>query len=291
MRGVPRELTPHYVEVRSPAAIWIARRECAEAIERGEADFLFEGRPRAPVEAGSGRGAIARFSLAGKAAVGKRALHGGLLGPLLGGLYLGSRRAMDQVLVSARLRSAGVATPEILAAGTEHVLGPFRAQAIVSRELPGARNLLELAGDAPARRMRREILVECAGLVRRMHEAGFLHADLNVGNLVLERGGGGPLLNVVDLDRGRFRSVVSPRQRLRNLARLLRSYEKWIAPRLRLSGREEILFLRRYAGRDRALLRRLVRSLSDYRSRLGSRRIRWHHAVARSKDRLAGPLQ
>ncbi len=291
MRGAPRELTSHYVEVRSPAASWIAARDCAEAIARGAADFLFEGRPRVPIETGSGRGPIARFSLAGKAAVGKRALHGGLLGPLLGGLYLGNRRAMDQVRVTVRLRSAGVATPEMLAAGTERVLGPLRAHAIVNRELPGGRNLLELAGDAPARPVRREFLVECAGLVRRMHEAGFQHADLNVGNLVLERVGEGSVLNVVDHDRGRFRRVVTPRQRLGNLARLLRSYEKWIAPRLRLSGREEILFLRCYAGSDRALLRRLVHALSEYRSRLDPRRIRRHHAVSRSKDRLAGPLQ
>jgi len=291
MRRVPREPTPHYVEVRSPAAFWVAGRECAEAIARGQADFLFEERPRAPLEAGSGRGGLSRFTLAGKAAVGKRALRGGLFGPLLGGLYLGSRRALDQVWTSDRLRSAGVATPEILAAGTGRVLGPLRAHAIVNRELPGARNLLELAGEAPGPPLRREILLECAGLVRRMHEAGFLHADLNVGNLVLERGAGKPVLNVVDLDRGRFLPAVSPRQRFRNLARLLRSYEKWIAPRLRLSGREEFLFLRCYAGRDRALLRRLVTSLSRYRSRLGPRRIRWRHAVTRSKDRLAGPLQ
>jgi len=288
---VPPELAPDYVEVRSPSASWISRRECARAIERGEADFLFAIRSTAPVRAGSGRGLLERFSLSGRPAVGKRALRGGLLGPLLGGVYVGNRRAIDQARTSGRLRSAGVATPEILAAGTERLLGPFRAQAIVSRELLDARNLLELAHDAPPRAIRRRLLIECAGLVRRMHDAGFVHADLNVANLVLERGAPGPVLNVVDLDRGRFRSVVSPRRRLRNLARLLRSYEKWIAPRLRLSRREEILFLRRYAGADRVLLRRLVRSLSGYRSRLGPRRLRWRLAVSRSKDRLAGPLK
>jgi Lipopolysaccharide kinase (Kdo/WaaP) family len=291
MSPAPRGITPQYVEVRSPAAFWIAGRGCADAIARGQADFLFEERPRAPIEAGSGRGVTARFTLAGKAVVGKRALRGGLFGPLLGGLYLGSRRVLDQVRTSERLRSAGVATPEIVAAGSERVLGPLRAHAIVSHELAGARNLLELAEDAPSPPLRRQLLAACAALVRRMHDAGFLHADLNVGNLVLERGGATPVLNVVDLDHGRFLNSVSPRRRFRNLARLLRSYEKWIAPRLRLSGREELLFLRCYAGRDRALLRRLVRWLSWYRSRLGLRRILWRHAVPRSKDRLVGPLQ
>src|SRR5207245_2440319 len=104
-----------------------------------------------------------------------------------------------------------------------------------------------------------KVLVECAQLLCRMHEAGFLHADLNVGNLVLERRGGEQVLNVVDLDRGQFLTAVSLRARHRSLARLLRSYEKWIAPRLRLSGREEIFFLRHYTGRDRVLTRRLAR--------------------------------
>src|SRR5207249_6441161 len=82
MSGVPRELIPDYVEVRSPRAAWIAGRMCARAIERGDADFLFEGRPAAPAVPGSGRRELARFSLAGVAAVGKRAVHGGLFGPL-----------------------------------------------------------------------------------------------------------------------------------------------------------------------------------------------------------------
>ncbi len=292
MPDVPRELAFRYVEVRSPLGVWIARRDCAEGVERGEADFLFEERGSAPVEAGSGRGPIAHFRLAGRPVIGKRALHGGLLGPLLAGLYLGNRRALDQAKAAARLESAGVPTPEILAVGSAAVLGPARTHAIVSRELQGAINLFEVAGGMPTRRRRRDLLLECSDLLRRMHDAGFLHADLNVSNLVLERRGKTEVLHVVDLDRGRFRGVVSPRHRLRTLARLLRSYEKWIAARLRLSRREEILFLVRYARGDRAMVRFLAKSLSR-RRRLWfcTRRIRWRITVPHSKDRIAGPLE
>jgi hypothetical protein len=291
VRGLPRELASRYVQVRSPRARWVARRDCAGAIERGEADFLLVDRPGAPARAGSGRAASVRFVLASQAAMGKRAVHGGLLAPLLGRLYLGMGRASNQVLMAERLRSAGVPTPEILAVGAKRVAGPLCAHAIVSRELPGARNLLEVAEGAPSGRVRRELLVACAELVRRMHEAGFLHADLNVGNLVLEQRDGVPVLNVVDLDRGRFRKGGGARRRREGLARLLRSYEKWIAPRLRLTGREEILFLRHYAGADRALLRRLARSLSCSRWRTRLRRIGRRLPAPRSAESRPRPPQ
>jgi hypothetical protein len=235
---------------------------------------------------------MVHFRLAGEPAIGKRALHGGLLGPLLGRLYFGRRRVLDQVRAAVRLERAGVPTAAVLAVGTARVLGPLRAQAIVTRELRGAQNLYELAAGGLTRRRHRDVLLQGADLLRRMHDAGFLHGDLNVGNLVLERGPAGETLHVVDLDRGRFLRVISPEERLGNLARLLRSYEKWIAGSLRLSPREEIYFLRCYGGRDRGMVRFLAKRLVRYRSRIGLRRLRWRFTLARgSKDRLAGPLQ
>ena len=141
-----------------------------------------------------------------------------------------------------------------------------------------------------SRSRRRDILLLCADLLRRLHDAGFLHADLNVSNLVMERGPSGETLHVVDLDRGQFRHVLRSEERLANLARLLRSYEKWIAGSVRLSPREEATFLRCYVGHDRELARFLAKRLTRYRSRLGLRRIRWRLGSL-SKDRLAGPLQ
>lgn len=292
VRGAWLELTPHYVEIRSPAAVWIVRRGCEDAVKRGDLDFLMQGGERRQPGAGGGRGPIVRFLLAGQPAVGKRALRGGFLGPVFGRLYLGKRRGLDQVRAAVRLGRAGVSTPVVLAFGSARAFGPLCAQVIVTRELQDAQNLFELAAGAPPLRRRRDIILLCADLVRRMHDTGFLHADLNVSNIVLERGPAGETLHVVDLDRGRFRQILSPRMRLCNLARLLRSYEKWIAGRLRLSRREEICFLQSYGGHDRALVRFLVRRLARYRSRLGPRRLRWRLTGASgSKDRLAGPLQ
>ena len=275
MRSLPRDLPPDCLEVRSAAGAWIARRECAPAIQRGEADFILSGPGARHSAAGSGRGPLARFTLAGLPAVGKRALHGGLLGPLLRGMYLGRRRAVDQLRAAARLAGAGVPTPEILAVGSRPVAGLFCAQAIVAREIAGARNLHDLAGEPLAGARRREILKKTAGLLRDMHDAGFLHADLNLANLVLGGGPAGERVWVVDLERGRFAGQVTVGGRIRVLARLLRSCEKWVAKRLRLTPREEVRFLRIYARGDRILLRQLVTRLSRFRRRLGARRLSW----------------
>lgn len=275
MRKLAPGLPPDSVAVRSAVGEWIARGACAPAIARGEADFILSGPGTRQAAAGSGRGPVARFALAGIPAVGKRALHGGLLGPLLGGLYVGSRRALDQLGASVRLAQAGVPTPEILAVGSRRMAGIFRAQAIVAREIAGARNLHELAGENLSGARRREILDRAAGVLRDMHDAGFEHADLNLANLVWGRGRAGETLFVVDLERGRFRDAMSVDRRIRSLARLVRSCEKWVPESHRPSRREEVRFLLGYARGDHALVRALAAPLGRYRSRLGARRFAW----------------
>lgn len=275
MGKLPPGLPPDSVAVRTRTGDWIARGACASAIARGEADFILSGPGTRQPAAGKGRGPVARFALGGIPSVGKRALHGGLLGPLLGGLYMGSRRVLDQLRASVRLAQAGVPTPEILAVGSRRVAGFFRAQAIVAREIAGARNLHELAGESLSGARRREIVDRAAGVLRDMHDAGFDHADLNLANLVWGRGRAGETLFVVDLDRGRFRKVMSVDRRIRSLARLVRSCEKWMPDSRRPTRREEVRFLLGYTRSDRGLLRAIATPLGRYRSRLGARRLSW----------------
>jgi tRNA A-37 threonylcarbamoyl transferase component Bud32 len=263
----------------------VSRPGCVEAIAGGDVDDLLGvARPRRP-SAGGGRGPLIALRLGGEEAIAKRPVHGGLLGRLFGGLYWGRERVVAQLRAALQLRAAGVATPEILAVGWRSVAGPLQRQAIIAKVIPGAINLYQASRKPPPGLSRRAILRESAGAVRRMHDARFLHADLNVTNLVLEPLTGGLRVHVVDLDRGRFRSRVGPAERARNLARLLRSYEKWLAAETPLSGREELYFLRSYARANRAMLRWLWKSLQSYRGSLGPRRLAWRLRP----HRVAGP--
>jgi len=280
-----------YVEVTSPAGVWITRPVCADAIARGAIDDLLGTVALRRPASGGGRGALIPLRLGDMEALAKRPVHGGMLGRVFGDLYWGPERALAQVRAARRLRAAGVPTPDILAAGWRPIAGPLQRHAIVASTIPGAINLYEASLAPPPGLSRRAILRESAVVVRRMHDARFLHADLNVTNLVLEPGAMPPAVHVVDLDRGRFRARLDIGDRAKNLARLLRSYEKWLAAEAPLSGREELYFLRCYALADRKMVRWLSRFLGSYRRSLGLRRIAWRLRPAdisgpRSVDRL-----
>jgi hypothetical protein len=265
-------------EVRSPAGVWLAPDPAAERLAAGEADALLVGRPARLRGGAPGRAAVQRFVLGGRPAVGKRLIHGGLLGPLFGAIYVGRGRVWSQPALADRLRAAGVPTPRVVAAGARRIAGPFWRLALLTEEIPGARNLLDLARSPLGGPARRQIVVLAADAVRGLHAAGFLHADLNLANLVLEGGvrlerdpagaPGAARVHVVDLDRGRFVARLRHADRVAGLARLLRSCGKWLAEGERPGRRDRIRFLRRYAGGDRGLARRLRHDLAPAASRL-----------------------
>jgi len=214
------------------------------------------------------------LAIGGRRAVGKRALHGGLFGRVLGGLYLGHGRVEAAMDAALRLRSAGVPTPEVIAAGWRQVTRPFFALALLTEEIAGQSLHERLVACADRPHGRRMLLKAAGEAVRRMHDAGFVHADLNLANLVVEAGSGVPRVHIVDLDGGRFVPVPRERAALGNLRRLLRSWEKFIAPRTRADTRDLAAFLRGYTG-DAGERRRLAAALVRYRSRLWARRIAW----------------
>lgn len=256
---------PGYAAVCSAAGRWVARPECLADIRGGAADALLAGGRSPAATPGRGRAGVIEIRLGGVAAIGKSALHGGLLGPVLRGIHVGPGRALAQITLAGELDRRGVRTPEVMAVGWRRVIGPLVRQAIVTRAVSGGRNLLEVARTGERGR-RKRALAAAAAEVRKLHGAGFEHADLNLMNLVLEAGPD-ERVHIVDLDRGRFRERFGPAARLRGLARLARSHDKWLEPDRRLTPREEIYFLRRYCGPDRALVRRLLPGLRRSRAR------------------------
>jgi tRNA A-37 threonylcarbamoyl transferase component Bud32 len=223
---------------------------------------------------GGGRGGIVRFELVGRQAVGKRSLRGGFLGPMLGGLFWGAERAVRPIELAHNLRQAGVPTPEVLAAGWRSLFGPLHTHALITEAIPGGMNLLEELRSRPSS-TDTGLLSAAAEAIRRMHDAGFLHADLNLSNLVVEHRPSELRVHIIDLDRGRFVAPMTPSRRAGNLARLLRSHEKWLARDRPLDRNEAIGFLRQYCGADEKLLRYLLEKLRRYRTALGPRRLIW----------------
>lgn len=275
---------PGYETLRSGPRLWRVRPGLAAALAGSPAAALLEGEPPAPGPPGAGRAGTMTLVLAGRPAYAKRGVHGGLARRLLGGVFWRDRRGRGVIEAADRLRAAGVPTPDVLAAGWRTITGPLAAYVLVTEAVPGGASLLALLGEQPLPRRRRRLARAAGRSVRALHDAGFVHPDLNLANLVAAHGGepgapgGATRVFVIDLDGGGFRDRVGGSARRGNLKRLLRSYEKWIAPSSPLDPRDALAFLRAYSGTDRELFRTLVRGLRGGRVRFRWRRRLWRRA-------------
>jgi len=107
----------------------------------------------------------------------------------------------------------------------DRAVGGYRG-AIVTREIAAAETLGTAVERQPAADERNAIVTAVARAVRRMHDRGLHHRDLNVGNILLSRDGGTLAAHVIDLDRAHLGASVSSAARKRALRRLARSLAK-----------------------------------------------------------------
>lgn len=235
-------MTGDFGIVRSGAAAAIVRHDFRPAFE---AHRLIEC-PRAPTlsvpaedgrrELPGGRGAV-RIVDAGPLgeAVLRPYRRGGLVGRFNRRRYFAGNRAFDELVCTHRLRRRGAPVPEALAA-VQVSLRPGYAGCLATRRVPRSRpsSIALAAPGAPV-----EALLEAMGRsVRRFHEAGGVHADLNAHNLLVSDDADGPV-TIIDLDRGSVcggpappRIVRANRQRLRRSLRkleLFEALERWDA--------------------------------------------------------------
>lgn len=146
---------------------------------------------------------------------------------VLGDRYLrmGVPRPVREYRVGLALEAAGVPTPEHVGAAV-YPAGVWYRGDLVTRFVEGSRDLAEALfggsddGAAPAMRA-------SGRLVRRLHEAGLDHPDLNLKNILLAGPASGPEALILDLDRARLRRQLGPRARDRMLERFWRSARKW----------------------------------------------------------------
>ncbi|WP_300272556.1 3-deoxy-D-manno-octulosonic acid kinase [Halomonas sp.] len=148
--------------------------------------------------------------------------RGGLVARLSERRYLWTglerTRAFRELRLTAELLDQGLPVPRPVAAGvTRHGL-TYEATLITVR-LPGARALASLLKNGQADDA---LLQRVGATIRRFHDAGLDHVDLNVRNLLVDDGG---KVWLIDLDRCRLRPHGA--WKARNLERLGRSLEKF----------------------------------------------------------------
>lgn len=146
--------------------------------------------------------------------------RGGLIARVNDSSYLWTgregTRAFRELRLTAALHAKGLPVPRPVAAGVWRRGLAYQA-ALITVRLTGARALADCLTSADA------ALLERVGItIRRFHDAGLDHVDLNARNLLI-----GPQGEVfmIDLDRCRLRAP--GRWQAGNLARLERSLEKF----------------------------------------------------------------
>ncbi|MCO5171980.1 MAG: hypothetical protein M9894_37250 [Planctomycetes bacterium] len=265
------EPPPGFTRVERAGAVLVVREGLADALVAAgieDPEALVARSPAALV----GRGRLARVDLgaAGRAIV-RPLLRGGLLGKLVRRVSFDRARALTELRVSAEAAARGAVVLDVLAAVTRPTGLGWR-HGLVTREVEGAIDLAAALAAYPGGRDRRRALRAAGAAVRRLHDAGVDHVDLNLKNVLLRPDG---QALVIDLDRCRLGAGPAPAHvREENLVRLLRSWTKLgVQAPGRTRPRDPLALLRGYAPGDRALRRRLV--AAGRAARFGCRRVVW----------------
>jgi len=179
--------------------------------------------------------------------------HGGVLGRVLGTAFLGASRMLNELRIHICASRAGVPTSVPVALRVER-RGPFVTAHYVTRKLPDALNLLDFCEGPGAQRdlsppQRQRLASAVAGAVARMHDAGILHADLNLKNLLVRDPCGNPKVFIIDFDKARMGAAPALKKRLDNLLRLDRSVYKWAASRRIVGPLDRLRVLHSYLSR------------------------------------------
>ena len=251
-------LPPGFERLLLGHAVAVARSDVAMGVRRalvgadGSRSTLHEFAARQPnARSLQGRGTAYAVALppAGIRVVVRHNHHGGAFASLTRDRFLAPTRAPHELDVSLAIAKLGVRTPEILAYVLYPPGGVLQRADVVSREIPGSRDLADVLcrDGAPERAA---ALAAAAGLVAQLAAAGVRHHDLNAKNVLLAPDGA----YVLDVDRASV--AQAPGQAIEsNLARLARSLRKWrdrFGARITEADIAELETVARHAIRDAA---------------------------------------
>jgi 3-deoxy-D-manno-octulosonic acid kinase len=203
----------------------------------------------------------------------RRYRHGGLFGWLTGPLFLGPGRPLNELRVNARAEASGAPVPRVLCLVLWPEFGPFWSAVIGTQEERLARELQDVLLASPAP-LRVALSRSTGTAIRRLHDSGVEHRDLQLRNILVAENGG-PRIVVVDLDRAQFHryGLVPIAGRARNLGRLARSAVKLGLWGGAVGRRELAAFAGAYAAGNRTLRRELRARIPVERLKLLAHRV------------------
>jgi 3-deoxy-D-manno-octulosonic acid kinase len=203
--------------------------------------------------------------------------HGGLLRNFTRSLYLFGSRSFLELALTEEIRSSGIPTIQPIAAIHRFILPPLYQAYLLSVEIPHSKDLIQYLREIGPRCSRENIVqkrktIRAAGLLlRRFHQSGFYHGDLQLKNILVA----GDQLLLIDFDRSYRKKILSLRERMKNLLRLNRSVEKWRLLELPITRTDRWRFFLAYAGEDAAIRKAMKKAIQTYSIRYLFYRCGW----------------
>lgn len=223
--------------------------------------------PLHTIQQGRGQAAIVPYQNSRDIFV-KKLLHGGFLGNLFKDFF--SRKRIVENLINAHsLKAESLHGPEIIFLIMRKKAGPCYEGYIGEEFLTDAENLLEMVvkDDWPV--IKQKVLHDVASELKKFHDKGFYHRDLNAGNIMIRKilaskEGQGYEIFFIDLDKMKQYKKIGYSGRRRNIFRLFRSLRKFIH-RERNVAEDDLLFLQYYSRDDTKMFKHFKRFLPLHR--------------------------
>jgi len=179
--------------------------------------------------------------------------RGGKVQKFIKDIFWGRSRPLRELWIGHQAMEQGVPTAEIVAACHTNVFWRLHRGDLISKEIvPGkdlATYLAELPQPLPKERVleKRKAVAMVGTLVRKMHDVGIFHGDLNLKNIILQVSESGDIKGyIIDFDKSFLRSPLREKMRVRNLFRLNRSAEKFKRQGLPITRSDVLRFLLAY---------------------------------------------
>ncbi len=167
----------------------------------------------------AGRGNVGRLTLDSGNAIIRRFRRGGLFGKVLPDWFFLVNRPKVEFKAHHAALKAGVPVPPLLGILWRYRLAWVQG-AIATGEIEGAEHLQDhLRAPSPETV---KVLADCGRAVRAMHDAGIVHGDLQIRNILVREG----KVTLLDFDKAYTKRRVGTLRRARNLLRLRRSITK-----------------------------------------------------------------
>jgi 3-deoxy-D-manno-octulosonic acid kinase len=257
----------------------LIRKDFKEILQHGHEDLekliyskqpntlYFEGRRSHP----------SIFLKNGKRIVIKKYYHGGLLGSLWKDLYIFGSRAFEELILTEKIRSCEIPTHQPICAVHKSIFLFFYKAYLISLEIPNAKdlkNFLTKIGKNPSPQdliLKRRVIRSIGNLIKKFHEEGFFHRDLQLKNILVE----GEKVFLIDFDRSYQKHELSQNEKIKNILRLKRSAEKLKLSGVPITKSDQFRFFLAYTEGNKNLQIAIKNSLRIYRFQYLFHKLGW----------------